>query len=201
MADVRRPTGAETAEVSAEAREAIAAGHNALARAGCEVAPFDGKDLGVRSTRRIEAGAVLLREPPLLELAPDGAGRFDARYPSAARELARELLGTLSTAKPAGRTALDCAVATNGFVLRPGAPDTRSVTFLTIARFNHSCAPNCAFEWDEARQEGVVAASQPVEPGRELTINYGAGSDSRDERRAYLLERFGFECTCSKCAE
>jgi len=40
------------------------------------------------------------------------------------------------------------------------------------ARFiNHSCAPNCEAEWDEERL--WIVALRDIQPGEELTFNYG----------------------------
>lgn len=50
------------------------------------------------------------------------------------------------------------------------------------ARFiNHSCAPNCEAEWDEGRI--FIQALRDIQPGEELTFNYGYDLEDFQEHR------------------
>ena len=47
-----------------------------------------------------------------------------------------------------------------------------------IARFiNHSCTPNCWVETDVANKTIWIRASRPINPGEELTYDYGTVGD------------------------
>ena len=63
--------------------------------------------------------------------------------------------------------------------------------------FNHSCKPT-AFYWIHGT-EMQVRAFGPIPHGEEPCISYIASHMDREERRKVLLERYNFECHCSKC--
>ena len=163
----------------------------------------EGRGLSVTSRRAIAAGEELLAEAPLLLLTPDGEGRYDASYPIGDRGLARGLLSTLSQHEHEGSLDFNRIVETNAITIQRGGGATSfSVTFLTIARFNHAC-DNCArFEWCDTRQMGTVTATRYIPAGQEICINYLGGSDGccRDERQRRLREKFGFVCDCHLCS-
>lgn len=75
--------------------------------------------------------------------------------------------------------------------------------FLTIARINHSCRPNANHIWRPDLQMTLVFATREIEVGEEISITYGPSGECLDTagRRAYLEERFSFECGCDMCAE
>lgn len=68
--------------------------------------------------------------------------------------------------------------------------------------FNHSCMLNVS----KTRQgrHWVFTADRDIEAGEECSITY-LGGDERDmdvgERRARLMEHWGFECMCGRCCE
>ncbi|CAK9090139.1 unnamed protein product [Durusdinium trenchii] len=75
--------------------------------------------------------------------------------------------------------------------------------FVTAARLNHSCLPNC-----EVRIEGkgrpakmVLCAKKQVKKGQELTIDYikELAHLEPSERRKLLQQDYGFLCRCPKC--
>eukprot|EP00092_Neocalanus_flemingeri_P002902 GFUD01003104.1.p1 GENE.GFUD01003104.1~~GFUD01003104.1.p1 ORF type:complete len:240 (-),score=65.47 GFUD01003104.1:111-830(-) len=73
--------------------------------------------------------------------------------------------------------------------------------FLKIARFNHSCRPNCEFTWNLQTKRREIWTECGVREGEELTINYSRldrGVSTR-QRRTYLRELFHFECACELC--
>ena len=73
--------------------------------------------------------------------------------------------------------------------------------FLTVSRFNHSCAPSCHYEWNSQLKQMTVHVLRAVAQGEELTISYLSPSGRiKSERQGLLLKDFGFMCTCAKCA-
>lgn len=62
-----------------------------------------------------------------------------------------------------------------------------------IARYiNHSCRPNCETEIDEDDKINIMAIKK-IEPGEELTYDYGK------EYFKEFIEPYG--CLCEKCSE
>lgn len=60
-----------------------------------------------------------------------------------------------------------------------------------VARYaNHSCAPNCAVLREDGRIWYVTIAT--VEPGEELTLNYGS---------EYVARFFPGACRCTQCRD
>ncbi|MCA9356786.1 SET domain-containing protein-lysine N-methyltransferase [Candidatus Nomurabacteria bacterium] len=61
-----------------------------------------------------------------------------------------------------------------------------------IARYiNHSCKPNCYPELDEDEEHVFIYAKKKINPGEELTYNYGK------EYFEIMIKPFG--CKCEKC--
>ena len=106
---------------------------------------------------------------------------------------------------------------TNGIPHTHGSK-TYGAIYYTASRFNHSCDANACFRWngslggavggavprwaDGAGSGGqlTVHAIKRIPAGTEITFNYAGFLAPREARRRYLLESFGFECTCAKCA-
>lgn len=73
--------------------------------------------------------------------------------------------------------------------------------FYRSSFFNHSCTPNANWSWCHEKNELVIIATTPIEPGDEITIGYiDCLFHSRDQRQA-ACKRLGFVCRCSVCAQ
>jgi len=72
--------------------------------------------------------------------------------------------------------------------------------FASVARINHSCAPNLKVEFpmNSARLSAIALA--PISPGSELCISYIGQGESVKVRRTKLLE-YGFVCNCERCLQ
>lgn len=71
-----------------------------------------------------------------------------------------------------------------------------------VACMNHSCSPNCVYEYIEAEAVVRVTATKDVDIGDELCISYlklAEHEQSVSERRALLQDRFNFQCECDRC--
>jgi len=70
--------------------------------------------------------------------------------------------------------------------------------FLRASLMEHSCLPNCNFS--TTGREMQILALRPVQPGDNLSIDYGEGwYRPVSERRAGLLKSHGFLCFCVAC--
>eukprot|EP00934_Nitzschia_sp_Nitz4_P008491 Nitzschia sp. Nitz4//scaffold168_size48592//19265//20779//NITZ4_007048-RA/size48592-processed-gene-0.47-mRNA-1//1//CDS//3329538315//8481//frame0 len=75
------------------------------------------------------------------------------------------------------------------------------------ALLNHSCSPNCVlrYRWDPtiaAKPRGPIleiVAAREIEQGEELTHSYVELVAATVERKARLLELYGFNCECQRC--
>ncbi|KAL7537315.1 hypothetical protein ACHAXR_007733 [Thalassiosira sp. AJA248-18] len=71
--------------------------------------------------------------------------------------------------------------------------------YLTTSRFNHSCSPNCGYDFDDWNIR--IYSLRKIKAGETLCISY---SDviyffPRDVRRSYLIGAMRFECACTRC--
>ena len=73
--------------------------------------------------------------------------------------------------------------------------------FETLCRANHSCAPNCAKAMSDRGGCRVVdvIALRAVPRGEEITVSYLKLDAPGAARRAYLREKYNFDCRCARC--
>jgi len=70
--------------------------------------------------------------------------------------------------------------------------------FASVARLNHSCAPNLKVDF-LANSSCIQAVTlRPIAPGEELCISYIEQEMPVQQRRKQLLE-YGFHCICERC--
>lgn len=89
-------------------------------------------------------------------------------------------------------------MATNAF--RATLPDDTPIGLCyepTLALANHSCVPN-AFIMFDGRGISLMALD-PIKAGEQIFISYVDFTQSRDQRRAELKQRYFFDCECQKC--
>lgn len=72
--------------------------------------------------------------------------------------------------------------------------------FATVARLNHSCAPNVRIDFPANSACLVAQALEPIEVGAELCISYIRQDADVQVRRKRLLE-YGFVCSCPLCVK
>ncbi|GJE85144.1 SET domain-containing protein [Phanerochaete sordida] len=161
-----------------------------------------GKGKGIIALRYFQRGETVLAEPPLFT---QGLVRSAASVRAALAQCppeAQHAFWELHNCHPARGSALG-TFETN--VLPCGANDAhgrvapRGGVFATAARLNHGCAPNVNNAWDAARGVLVLRALRDIAAGEELTLGYGALLARREDRRAELRAKFGFECACEVC--
>ncbi|KAF8995754.1 hypothetical protein BDQ17DRAFT_1545058 [Cyathus striatus] len=70
-----------------------------------------------------------------------------------------------------------------------------------ISRINHSCVPNSAIVFDVASFAVYLRAGKNIRRGEQIFINYGSPvSQTSARRKASLLARYQFDCTCPICS-
>ena len=91
---------------------------------------------------------------------------------------------------------------TNNFALGRSHSKCSNGIFPTIARFNHSCIPSAEFCWNEKAGKQEIRAIRNIRAQEEITLCYFTSQwqlEDSDVRRHYLLEYYGFCCTCRAC--
>ena len=120
--------------------------------------------------------------------------------------------GSAATADDKGRVDNSAPEGSTGGAPFPSAASSKLPSslprFLALyprsCLMRHSCAPNCGyrsvFEPYPMACPGIqVFASRPISKGEVLTIALCDPIAARPERRARLLQRYGFVCQCSRC--
>jgi SET and MYND domain-containing protein len=64
---------------------------------------------------------------------------------------------------------------------------------------NHSCDPNAVVGFDQGTI--FVKALRPIKDGEQISISYIDNTNPFAVRQKELLDRYFFNCTCSKCAK
>lgn len=196
------------------------------------VVPLPGKGMGCVSARDIHAGERLIAEAPLVELQGSVRADGSVFYLTSSKDKSGQawincepltaVVDALSAEdrvrffslcvneRKFGRGGKTAAAifSTNAIPYRRSSRDGRSAgapcsaVFATIARFNHACAPNAKYSWNETLGQLTVHAIQSISAGHEVCVSYGyhAGALTHDLRRQRLQKSFGFECDCAKCS-
>jgi hypothetical protein len=93
----------------------------------------------------------------------------------------------------------DSIINTNSFEVEFGEGKTHYAVFPETARINHDCRPNAHYHFDPKTLTSYVHAIRTIRPGEELSVSYTDLSVTHEERRAYIKNSWGFDCTCSHC--
>jgi len=74
--------------------------------------------------------------------------------------------------------------------------------FPQMARLNHGCAGafTAVYSWREREGVIVVHAIKPIKKGEEILTTYTNTKKPRAERRNFLSQQYGFNCTCAVCS-
>ena len=165
---------------------------------------MSGKGKGVIARRRFERGETVLAESPLFtQTLVRGNLTVLSALASCPMEQQKEFyrlhnchVGRYPTALGIFETnVLPCGENdAHGHIAKQGG------LFLVGSRFNSSCVPNVNNHWDAARRQLVFRALRDIEVGEELCLGYGKLLAKREERRAELRRKFGFECRCEVCS-
>ncbi|KZT57212.1 SET domain-containing protein [Calocera cornea HHB12733] len=173
-----------------------------------EVVDVPGKGSGLRATRDIPRGQTFLLERPLLTcmhtMDVDISTNFDMILDKSMTKEHKKAYYKLHNCKPKGPGMIESLsiMRTNGLPAEwPfDTSDSQSAVFETISRANHSCVPNATYDWSFKHFSGALRSVVPIKAGAEITISYTSKMfSSAAERKAELLEKYAFECTCPSC--
>ncbi len=180
-----------------------------VAKPSWEVKYVPGKGQGMFATRHIKMGEVVIREEAVINM-PDEVFQWEDmdrierwldrrinQLSSDDRAAFFELADSRAGDEGDGKTTLGIFF-TNTMNFWGDA-----ALFPTLARSNHSCAPNADFVARKRPLVQDIVATRDIFPGEEITLSYlpacGEGSDVREVRQAYLREWYGFRCCCTVC--
>jgi len=172
-----------------------------------EVVDIAGKGLGLRTVRDISRGHTFVTERPRLSCMgttnADLRDDFDSLIQDGMTKEHREAYYALHNCKPQGPGTGDSLgiMRTNGLAAEwPFDDDKQIVVYDLIARANHSCIPNATYDWD-LTFAGSLRSLAPIKKGEEITITYTTKMfRPAEERKAELLQKYAFECTCPACS-
>ncbi|CAE7619606.1 set5 [Symbiodinium sp. CCMP2456] len=157
-----------------------------------QVVALPGKGLGAVALCRFEPGDLVAEEAPLLQLTQSGSPA--EQFQSLSAEARQRILNLSDFA---AEKTVQGILDTNCFQKGLGSEDR--VLCPTLARFNHSCVPNCQHVWDSDAAVMRILASTEVVAGEELSVDYIDVRQSREQRQALLSRKYGFKCTCASC--
>ncbi|KAK0464306.1 uncharacterized protein EV420DRAFT_1036375 [Desarmillaria tabescens] len=172
-----------------------------------EVVDLPGKGKGVVATRDIQRGELVIREKPLFIVpysTSDSPAALISHHVKSLKDLGYHAFFNLSYVnfpKDMDPEAHRDEVALAIFETNAVAAGEGIGIFPRMARLNHGCSSafNVVYSWRPAEGEIVVHALQNISRGQLLTT-YTNTKQPRKERREFLLEHYGFDCTCSVCS-
>lgn len=102
-----------------------------------------------------------------------------------------------------GEDELDDIMRTNAFGAYFSKQPNRiyNQVFPRISRFNHDCRPNAHYYFDKATMTQYVNAIRKIEKDEEILVSYTDGEMFSHERKAAIMDSWGFECDCSICRQ
>jgi hypothetical protein len=181
----------------------------------CAVAAIPQKGQGLVATRAIKAGELVVAERPVFVLhnglprAADQSenGVFHANALRRLSAASASAIYALTNAYPPDKAhPLSGTLATNYLQLdatpepMPGSADEYVGCFPLLSRVNHDCTPSANYFFSFPTFSGQLWATRDIAAGEEITMSYCVLSQTRDVRRAYLRERYFFDCTCETCS-
>lgn len=167
-----------------------------------------GKGKGLVATRDITQGELLIKERPLFRVPLQTSSSPSQLIWASVQELdqsARKAFMKLSYVKfpkEADPQMHPEEVALAIFQTNAVSAGDAVGIFPRMARLNHGCAGsfNSMYTWREDEGVLVVHALKNISKGQELLTTYFNTKQPKAQRRAYLAERYGFECKCSVCS-
>jgi len=178
----------------------------------------EGRGRGLVATRKLGVGEVVLGEIPLMVIDSQDSEVatevFRVEWGEVEEEQRRLVLQLFDPVRDSLKQEQEEEVvraqrifAANSMqVCEVGAlySPTEGALYHHISLLNHSCIPNAVWSWSKGEyRRKVVRTMRVVGKGEELLVNYldmeAFNLGAREDRRAALLDKFGFICRCSEC--
>jgi hypothetical protein len=167
-----------------------------------------GKGMGGFATRRFRAGELIIADQPLVSWHQDSniskaanLGNLCAAIDGLSRKDQEAFFSMSQDMVVHGLVKSVLGIwLTNAYAAGPVGSLITAI-FTNVCRLNHACSPNTARYWNEALGKQEVHAAREIAVGDELTLSYiGGEGATREQRRDYLQQHFGFLCACSLCS-
>jgi SET domain-containing protein len=162
-----------------------------------------GKGYATFAAHSFRKGDLILQESPLVTVIgkrPYSRVQVEALQHSVSSLTPekKETFFKLCNAFPEESQGVEVAIVrTNGFDICDGSG---SAIYPTLARINHSCAPNARQEHVISTAEERIVASRDIAADEEVNISYIDICQPISRRREQLLESYGFHCVCKSCS-
>jgi len=166
------------------------------------VQSLEGKGKGMVASRVINMGELVLEEKAMLVVAQDDEHQKETVLAEQFEKLTKNQQKKVMDLHFEGEGSPLLAVfRTNCIQADSGSS---AALFPSIARINHSCAPNVVWGQRTGRPfVKEVRASRRIEEGEEICSNYLDDPEttycSRSSRQE-ILQKWGFKCSCSSCS-
>jgi hypothetical protein len=174
------------------------------------VRPSNGKGLGLFAAHDLDIGDIIMRETPPIKIAPPDFVKGSGYPMSAVAQLVRKEYETLSLVEQNEIMSLtyhatpheEVTMDKLGIIFRTNAYNSGEQIglFPKIARINHSCRPNASYYWSDKLNKRIVYATRKIREGEEVFVSYIPLLLVQEERQK-RLNRYGFICSCTACAQ
>ncbi|KAK0701575.1 hypothetical protein B0T26DRAFT_733950 [Lasiosphaeria miniovina] len=170
-----------------------------------EIVNVKGKGKGVVAKRLIRRGEIVMIDIPAILV---GTGFLGQVRPHHRRRMVKQAINQLpertrnkiyKLSSATGEYLIDGIFGQNSNSVLLGDGQIHIGMFTEAARINHSCRPNAYFRFSERMLAMEVVAYHNIEAGEEIEMSYVPITETREDRRKYLKENWGFDCTCELC--
>ncbi|KAJ7242823.1 hypothetical protein B0H12DRAFT_1023389, partial [Mycena haematopus] len=175
------------------------------------VADLPGKGKGLVAIRDIKQGELVIQESPLFTVPKsisESPVALISRLLDGVSPEGRDAFLNLSYVHVHFPEGMDpetnpAEVALAIFQTNAVAAGDRAGIFPRMARLNHGCSSafNVVYTWRDREQQLFVHALRNISKGQqELLTTYTDTKRNRKERREFLSQQYGFQCTCAVCS-
>jgi hypothetical protein len=177
-------------------------------------AEIPGKGIGMLATSYIAPESLIISERPLFTMPSNLISSSSLATISPAKSYILATISRLPKPQQTAFLSLHNAQVQPASVLPPflsiiktnvfglGTNPTLNGVFEICSRFNHSCAPNANFVWNEGTQQIEFRAIEDIQEGEEIFVCYlnsEKTNSTHHVRQETLLQRYGFICQCAAC--
>ncbi|KAH9484683.1 SET domain-containing protein 5 [Psilocybe cubensis] len=167
------------------------------------------KGVGAFATRNLKCGELILSEVPTFTILENLSERAKvASIESEVLSLSPVILNQYLSLHNShddcgcdrGNSIIVGIYATNTFTLT----DNKAGICMKSSRFNHSCAPNARYSFNERKGQMTVHVLTDIKKGEEIFVMYimgrGLYGTPSSRRQKVLRQRYHFTCACKICS-